>query len=322
MKIIRDNNSIIKKRKINLDKLPIYDDKKIQIAIKMLNQTIEESFISHFNYISYALKEENNCKITTFLKTSGCISDCKRLKTKLKKLGIETYYVSCQANGFSNPAGDLLVKEAHVFLVSPSLKNNQIYFTIFDPGFRMNNVIQFYDTQNSSEVIYEKEGIVKAIYIDNQNYPYKLTVNKRINYKRQISPASIEWNFNPYYQTLNINEFNEQLYQAMFSLKLMNYPQNLDKYICIRSKILEKSIEIYTPKKNQIMFYSELSLLTKKQLKNIFKKDFLDANLTQQQLTEFINNLYILIHNSDTYIKKIINSKVIEDYLSGNILNR
>lgn len=108
----------------------------------------------------------------------------------------------------------------------------------------------------------------------------------------------------------------------MFSLKLMNYPENLNKYICIRSKILEKSIEIYTLKKNKEFTYDELRLLTKQQLKNVFEQYFINAKLTKKQLNDFISNLFILLHNTNTYINKIIDHKVIEDYQLGNGLNR
>lgn len=160
MKIIRYNNSAIKKKKIDLNKLTLYDKEKVKYAINLLEQEIDNSFVSHFNYISYALKEDNNT--SSHIKNSGCISDCKRLKAKLKQIGLETYYVSCKAKGFSNPAGDALVKEAHIFLVYPAIKNKKVYFTIFDPGFRMYNIIQFYDKEDSSEVSYVKEGI--ALY--------------------------------------------------------------------------------------------------------------------------------------------------------------
>lgn len=324
MEIMRGNNSIIQKKKINLTKLPLYDDEKVRVAIQLLRKQIDDSFVSHFDYISYALKaiKDTNIKVSSYIKNSGCISTCKKLKAKLRQIGLDTYYVSCKANGFSNPAGDLLVKEAHVFLVYPSIRNNKLYFTIFDPGFRLDNIIQFYDKQDSSEVVYLTEGKTKAIYCGDFHYPYRLTVNRQINYKHQISSANIQWEFNPYYQTMNIMEFNKQLYQVMFCLKLMNYPKDINKYICIRSKILEKVIEIYTPYKSQTLFYDDLFLLTKKQLKNIFEQYFITAGLETKQLNDFIRNLFLLLHHTDLYINKVVNPKVIDDYRLGNSLNR
>lgn len=318
MKINRENNTIIKKRKINLQRLEKYDQNKINLATQYLKREISTSYVSHFNNVSYLLG-----KTTVFsTKNSGCINECQKLKKELKKLGLKTYFVSCQANGFSNPAGDFFVKEAHVFLIYPSLRNNKVYFIIFDPGFRLDNPISFYDSCNSNAIKYLSEGTAKVIFNNKSDYPYELVVNKRINYKHQVSPANIHWKFNPYYETLNIEHFNEQLYHAMFSLKLMNYPDDLDKYICINARIIDNTIEVYTALKNEIFSFKELFSLSKSELKHIFEPYFKNASLTDEQLNEFLTNLFLLIHNTQDYISTIISSEVVNDYKLGKRLNR
>lgn len=325
MIIKRSDNSIIKKRRINFKTIDHYDEDKIKQAIKYLNNEITNNFVSHFDNITYVLeqKDDKNIKFSNYNKNTGCISDCKRLKKKLNKIGLKTYFISCKANGFSNPAGDALVKEAHTFLLYPSLKNGKIYFTIFDPGFRITNVISFYDCQNSSKYPYLSQGTIKVNFIENNiNYPYELTVNKRINYKHEITDANIHWSFNPYYETLNISTFNEELYHAMFSLKLMNYPNDLNKYICIRSKILEKTIEIYTINKSKTYSFKQLSGFDQQQIKNIFKEYFLHAEIPIKELNKFSKNIFLLIHNIDIYINCIIDPLVVKEYRNGYKLNR
>lgn len=318
IKIIRENNTIIKKRKINLQRLEEFDQNKINQAIKYLKKGISTSFVSNFDNISYMLGKTNIFST----KNNGCISECHKLKKELKKIGLKTYFVSCQANGFSNPAGDFFVKEAHVFLIYPSLRNKKVFFTIFDPGFRLDNPISFYDSCNSDSVKYLSEGVAKVMFDNKSGYPYELIVNKRINYKHQVSPANIHWRFNPYYETLNINHFNEQLYHAMFSLKLMNYPDDLNKYICINVKIIDSTIEIYTMLKNEIFSFNELFSLSKNELKRIFKPYFKNSSLTNNQLNKFIKNLFLLIHNTSNYINTIISPKVVSEYKLGKKLNR
>ena len=321
MKIKRDDNTLIKKRKINLKSLEPYDENKVSKAVEYLNNEITNSFTSHFDNIAYVLDKKDN--FSSCNKNTGCISDCKRLKKQLNKFGLKTYYVSCKANGFSNPAGDSFIKESHVFLIYPSIKNKNLYFTIFDPGFRINNPISFSDCQNSQEIDYLGEGIAKVNYIKNDiNYPYKLTINKRMNYKHQIVDANIHWRFNPYYETLNIDDYNEKLYSAMFSLKLMNYPSDLNKYLCIRSKLLDDIVEIYTLKKNKIYYFQELTHYNKNELRNIFKLYFFEANLSNKVLNNFTKNLFLLIHNKNKYIESTLNQKVIEEYKLGHTLNR
>lgn len=108
----------------------------------------------------------------------------------------------------------------------------------------------------------------------------------------------------------------------MFSLKLMNYPDDLDKYLCINAKIINNTIEIYTIQKNEIFSFEELFFLTQNQLKNIFKPYFKNADLTNSQLNEFIKNLFLLIHNTQDYISKIISPEVVNEYKLGKGLNR
>ena len=100
----------------------------------------------------------------------------------------------------------------------------------------------------------------------------------------------------------------------MFSLKLMNYPKDINKYLCIRSKILEKTLEIYTINEYKIYSFKELSLLTQQELKNMFKNYFLQAEISIKELNKFSKNIFLLIHNIDTYINKEINPTVIKEY--------
>jgi ABC-type Zn uptake system ZnuABC Zn-binding protein ZnuA len=153
MEILR-SESKIKKRKINLKNLEPYNKEKIKLAQQRLNQVIENSFVSHFDNVTYFFQKQKNkdIKFSKFNKNTGCISECKKLKKELKDIGIKTYFVSCNANGFSNKSGDNLVKEAHVFLINPSQRNGKIYFTIFDPGFRMTNPISFFNKTNSPNI--------------------------------------------------------------------------------------------------------------------------------------------------------------------------
>lgn len=318
MKIIRGNNTIIRKRKINIQQLKNYDENKMNQAIQYLRKEISNSYISHFDNISYMLGQKNSFST----KNNGCISECKKLKKELKGLGLETYFVSCKADGFSNPAGDFFVKEAHVFLIYPSLRNGKVYFTIFDPGFRFENPISFYDFCNSEPIPYLSNGSARVKVNNEFDYPYELVVNRRINYKHQISSANIHWKFNPYYQTLNIDQFNEQLYHAIFSLKLMNYPSDLNKYICIRAKIIDSIIEVYTIQKQEIFSFRDLSSFTCNELRQIFKPYFKMANLTSKQLCLFIENIFILIHHTQEYVNTVIHPEVVKDYKLGKKLNR
>lgn len=312
MEIKRIDNSIIKKRKINFENLDKYDEGKMKQATEVLDDIINTSYISHFDNISFLLNQDK--KLCKKFKSIGCIDMCKKLKNQLMELGLKTYFVSCKANGFSNTTGDLVIQEAHVFLLYPSIKDNKIFFTIFDPGFRMTNPLSFFDQENSINFNYIN-GTIKINFIEkNIYYPYELVIDKKYNYKLEVTDANIHWRFNPYYQTINIDEYCKKIYQVIFSLKLRNFPSDMNEYLCIRAKVLDQILEIYTIKKNQIFSFEYLSTLNIYELQNIFQNYFIDAKLDYKKLDVFINNLYLLVHNIEKYINNIIHSDVIEDY--------
>ena len=322
MIIRRGNNTVIKKRKIDLRKLDIYDEKKITKAKELLEEAINESYVCHFENITYALNS-NNKDSSFFNKHSGCTSQVQELKKMLKRIGIKTYYVSCKANGFSTPNGDLLVKEAHVFLIYPTLKNNKIFFIIFDPGFRQKNIISFYDMESSCDTPYLETGINRIIYFGDNNsmYPYELYSNKRITCDYHEQDANIHWLFNPYYETIDLNNYSKELFHAIFSLKMMNFPKKKENYLCIRSKVLDNTLEIFTYDSKKTIFFKEIKDLSKVELHDLFKSYFTKANLSEYKLNIFSKNLYLLIHHCDEYINKIIDKGVIEDY-KVSVINR
>ena len=46
----------------------------------------------------------------------------------------------------------------------------------------------------------------------------------------------------------------------------------------------------------------------------MFKKYFLQAEISIKELNKFSKNIFLLIHNIDTYINKEINPTVIKEY--------
>lgn len=129
MIIKRENDSFIKKVKINFNNLDEYDEKKIKKATSLLNDTIDNSYICQFENIECALQNEKNSSFCN--KNSGCISQIKKLKKKLKSIEIKTFCISCKANGFSNPAGDFFSKgSSYVSFVSNIKKWRNLFYNI------------------------------------------------------------------------------------------------------------------------------------------------------------------------------------------------
>ena len=54
----------------------------------------------------------------------------------------------------------------------------------------------------------------------------------------------------------------------------------------------------------------------------MFKKYFLQAEISIKELNKFSKNIFLLIHNIDTYINQIIIPSVIKEYDLGYKWNR
>ena len=102
----------------------------------------------------------------------------------------------------------------------------------------------------------------------------------------------------------------------------MNYPADINKYLCIRSKILENTIEFYSTFFNEIYNLNDLKILDKKDIEILFKSHFINANIHTDKFNRFIENIIMLINNKNAYIEKVLNKDVIKEYKLGKKLNR
>ena len=308
MKVQRLDKTFIYKRKINFKNIDIYDINKINLISNLLNEEINNTFIDQFEYVSFVLNNKSKYNIN-----SGCVSQIKHLKSVLKKHEIITYPVSTKASNFSTELGDKIIKEAHMFLIYPTIKNNKLLFNIIDPGLRVKNIVSFYDKSDSVNYKYLNTGLINVKYI-NKEYPYSLNINKRLNYEHHEINTNVSFEFNTYFETIDLNNYDKKAFEVIYSLKLMNYPKDNDKYIYIRSKIFDKTIDIFTCKIKHTFTYDELSNKNKKELNKIFNPYFINTNISKYRFYKFINCIYLLIHNREEYIEKVINKDFLEDY--------
>ena len=59
MEIKRNDNSIIKKRKINFKNIKAYDELKVKQAVEYLNNEITNSLVSNFDNITYVFEKKD-----------------------------------------------------------------------------------------------------------------------------------------------------------------------------------------------------------------------------------------------------------------------
>ena len=286
MKIYRNNNTFILKKKIDLKHLDNYDEEKINKAKDYLKKIIDETVVDDFKFLEELMKLSNNNIKETYdnFKNSVCYNCCTSLslmlKRKLDKILGKTYLITCKSIGFSTP----------------------------DAGFRNYNPMMFYINEDSKNYLYET-GTAKIFYQNNKNYPYLLKLNKTLKRNFKIEDTNILLSFNPYYETLNILEYDKECYKAKHSYKIMDY---INK-VCIGLNIISGDLTLYS--ENQEEKYNLNFLLEKneEEIEKILKPYFKYLN---KDIKEFIKVLRFIPYwiNSNILYNEIINDVKSNNY--------
>ena len=313
MKIDRDNNTFILKKKIDLKHLDSYDEEKINKAKDCLKKVIDETVVDDFKFLEELMKLSNNNIKETYdiFKNNSCYNCCTSLslmlKRKLDKILSKTYLVTCKSIGFSTPKGDIKLKEAHTFIIYPCLKDNKILFILFDAGFRNYNAIMFYMNEDSNEYPYET-GIAKVFYQDDKNYPYLLKLNKTLKRNFKVEDANILLPFNPYYETLNILEYDKECYRAKHSYKIMDYLNQ----VCIGLNIISGEFTLCSKEKEEKFLLNELLEKNDEEIEKILEPYFKYLNKDKK------NFIKVLRFIPNWLNSKIIYEEVINDVKTNN----
>ena len=313
---MNNNNFKIIKKKIELNNLDEYNPKKLKQSENILKETISNTLINDFSFLiklnqislnkDMSLEEAYN-SYNGEIPTIDCIGISKILKKKLKKININTYFITCKASGFSTKYGDSLIKEAHTFLIYTCKKKDKLLFIVYDAGFRVNKPIVFYDKTSSKEYKY-LTGKVKISY-DNNIYSIKTNVRMKRNFS--IIKDSINWHFNPYEETINIDSFAKNIYKVKFSYKIMYYSNAKNKRFCLGLNIVTKKLDLYTYKHHEEYFLNDLFNLSKEEI--LKKLHFLktDNKLTNKDIEDLLKILKIYAYARDI---PILNSKIEQEF--------
>lgn len=132
-------NNLISFEKINIDKL----------------ETLLNDVISHYTYNTFDLLKLVMSNYDGNLRESieriddysdvrfNCFYACKLLKEKLNDIGLKSYLISYKSVGFSLNKGDEIIKEAHMALVIPTIKEKKVFYILLDPGVKNSKMYNF-----------------------------------------------------------------------------------------------------------------------------------------------------------------------------------
>lgn len=292
IKLYRKDGTFLEKRKVNLDNLKEYNEEKIKEAEKYMNYLIENEYVNNFEMLDNLFSNNMNLENlnTNYKYAIACIEQSKRIKHKLDEMGLYSYLVTCKPDKFLSEHGDKLIIESHTILVHPCLYNGKISFVIFDPGFRLNNSVLVIDKEISNDKKFY-DGIYRIEYKNNDNYPYEIYTNRRTDINRNIYIKDIHWEFNLYYETINIDSLYYYFIKIMYSYKIISYSTKYEKNPYIVYDVFEDLIiysDGYNIKEIKII---DLKNMTIEEIKKLFSKCIKNIGYDIDKLTNIIIKL-------------------------------
>ena len=322
MEILRDGNFSIKKEIIDLSNLDIYNEERISNVSYLIPSVMEEYPISTFGMITLLRENYYRSLEDTIKKISGfdydkvrcnCYYLSKVLKEKLNSMGIKSYYLTYKANHFALNSGDKIAKEAHISLLYPTIKNDRIYYTIFDPGLKIVKPLSFYRNEGMDAV--KDNDLITLIGYENSDndYPYYVNMDGINPYSYNRYPHNVCQRFNPNYETVNIVEMLFPIsYYLLTGYKATIFSKDISKRAYVTLYHIDRKVELFDEESNMLISYSyddimqmDKNILINK-LKDICKKLDLD-------LMELLEDIYFMIDVHDEYMNSIMNKQVLNE---------
>lgn len=323
MKIIRNNEFDISKSKLDIEKLSAYSTEQIKDSIPLLDKIMEENAVSTFDLITLLRKKYNgslkdayhNASIDEFVNSKfNCVFLSRLLKDELQKLGINAHYLSHQARLYALDSGDKKIKEAHVSLIYPALYNEEIIYTIYDPGLKIPIPITFFAKKEHKQELDGNLSVGIEYDSSNLEYPNAIKMYGISPYSYTDFPHLIYQRFNPDYL---IDNLGEMLYPM--SLKLLTgykatiFSKDVNKRAYIKLDHIDNSIEYCDYEKGIVksLDYKDIMRVGRNylvsELSGICEKLRIDVN-------EIADDIIFMVDVNDSYMNEIMDEDVLKEY--------
>ena len=313
--IKRGNYPSIFKQEIDLSHPISYYDLDLEMINQLLNEVIMTYTYSTIDLLQL-LKENYQGDLRDAIRNihnySGVRFNCYYatvlLKEKLKEKGIDTNIISYKSIGFSTSSGDDLIKEAHMALLIPTIRNQKIYYVVLDPGLRIPSPIEFYaDIDKTIVQIDHDEIIIEKTELE--DYPYTMIMKGYNRYSTsQISYQSQEF-FDVRYETINpVDVLFPISYQILNGYRIINYSINKSDWAFIKIMIIDEYLECCDYLNHiQIPFY-ELEQWRLEDFVKVLEPFTNKLGIDKEILIDTI--LFVLAHQQE-FLNSIIDERVL-----------
>lgn len=287
MIIKRDYFKNIRKRKIPLNNLVRYEDIDINILNGLINRVISDNIYSTIDLLNLVMKHYGGNILDTISKIDdysivrfNCFHACKLLKARLTTLNITSYLISYKSIGFSDEYGDFQIKEAHMSLVIPTLKNDKIYYILMDPGLRIPEVMCFYQSDASTNIIIDNDDI-RIEKCNDGIYNYTMIMEGSNRYSTSSVSYRCQEYFDLNHELLNPEDvlFPSALY-VLSGYRIIRFNTNKAMQASIKILLEEEMLEISSCKEYKKVSFRDLENIEEKKFAEMIKElvNILDIN--------------------------------------------
>ena len=323
MEIVREGYPSIIKNEISLSNLDSYDEEKIKEAGYLLKDTIINYPISTIGMITILRKKYEKSLMHTYdiLKNNldydivryNCYYLAKVLNARLKNISINTYFMTHKAHYFALDSGDKKMKEAHISLLYPTICNDKVLYTIFDPGLKIDIPMSFYKDEEM-ETIVNEQLTINVKRTNDVDYPYYVNLDGINPYSYTLNAHNVHQTFNPKYETVELDKLAYPIsYKLLTGYKATIFAREQDKRAYVTLNHLSRILEFYDGldgRKHSYTF-SELFKIDKQIIKNQLKNICLKLSLDVDELVE---DIYFMIDVIDEFNSQLMDQEVVNEY--------
>lgn len=314
MNIERGSFKPIKKKLISLDNLPCFDSINLAKINALLNEVISGYSYNTIDLLTLLMNNYNGDLVSSIANIQdysnvrfNCYHATKMLKKELNKIGIKSYLISYKSIGFSNSYGDSLIKEAHMSLVIPTIKENKVYYILLDPGLRIPEALCFFANDNETTLNIDNDIIkIKRTNDDFYNYTMEMTGYNR--YSVTNTSYSCEEHFDITHELLNPEELLFPVsYYILSGYRIISFNVDKNKAAIIKLMLVEESLECSSSKSTIKIDFKEISLLTTEQLKSLLKSY---TDILNEDLDILVATIKFMVDKSHDFINNVVDKNV------------
>ena len=254
-------NNLISFEKINIDKL----------------ETLLNDVISHYTYNTFDLLKLVMSNYDGNLRESieriddysdvrfNCFYACKLLKEKLNDIGLKSYLISYKSV-------DEIIKEAHMALVIPTIKEKKVFYILLDPGLRIPKCITFYKDDAETNIIIDNDEITIKRCNDSL-YSHTMIMQGYNRYSENSNSYFCQEYFDINDELINPIDvlFPVSLY-VLFGYRVIRFNVQKNNQAFIKLMLVDECIEIKNNQEYKKISFSELASMSDINLRMKIKK--------------------------------------------------